>query len=113
MIEEASSGKGDFLYNLICRAGTAGLIISQLTINGTSANAVIDTGATGSFLPLEGKIVERSRSQLKRAKTNARVADNGELDASHYLEAELKLQADKKRIYEAVDFSLLTKRNTY
>lgn len=77
------SDSGVFLSNLGCRSGLSGLIIATVTIDNVTADVVIDTGASASFLPREGTVLSESRATLSETRTDARIADNGQLDCSH------------------------------
>lgn len=91
------SGRAALLHNLICRDSRSGLIIARVKINGCSANAVIDTGASASFLPEQGEAASLRREGLIPTQLRTRVADNGKLDATLTLEAEMRLEACNER----------------
>jgi len=52
-------------------------------IDNISAEVVIDTGASASFLPSEGVVVRQTEPALIQTETDTRIADNGRLDCTH------------------------------
>jgi len=95
------TGSGAFLYNLGCRGDSAGLIIATVTIDNVTADVVIDTGASASFLPLEGSIIKSTKAELVATKTNTRIADNGQLDCTNSTTGNVRVWAGKVYQYKA------------
>lgn len=95
------SDSGAFLKNLGCREGPSGLIIASVTINNAAADVVIDTGASASFLPMEGIIIRESKTRLIKTKTDTRIADNGQLDCTHSSIGTIRIWAGNIRKHES------------
>lgn len=79
-----------FLNNLCCRPHN-GLIIAPVIINGLEARAVIDTGASASFVPKNGLICGQSRLSLTQIMSKTKTADNSLLDCTHSTDCEISL----------------------
>lgn len=77
------------------------MIIAAVTIDNITANVVIDTGASASFLPGEGTILQESKPSLMRTQTDTRIADNGRLDCTHLVYSQVCLWAGRLRKHSA------------
>lgn len=104
------SDSGAFLINLGCRSNSAGLIIATVTIDNVTADVVIDTGATASFLPREGLVIKESRASLVESETITIIADNKPLDCTHISYGKICFWAGQVRSLEA-KFSIINKAN--
>lgn len=82
-----------FLHNLICRDERSGLIIARVMLNDIFADLVIDTGATASFLPRNGLVMNSTKLTLEAHRSDTRTADNNRLDCTHLVHGNVAIWA--------------------
>lgn len=62
--------------HIACIGSNAKPIVTELVIGNSCIRAIVDTGATASFIPKFGKVLTNNRATTKKTLSRARTANN-------------------------------------